>query len=315
MAVLFLFAGMLALASKGKLREKGRLIISKINKQYEKMALQIQRETLSKKAFKKIKKKNKTNSADLFEKRIFVIKFQGDVRATAVESLRQEISAILTSATTDDEVLLILESPGGLVHSYGLAASQIVRLREKNIPITCAIDKVAASGGYLMASVANKILAAPFAIIGSIGVLAQIPNFNRYLEQHNIDFEQMSAGEYKRTLTLFGKNTDKGREKFQEELEEVHQQFKSHVKDYRPQLDINAIATGEHWLANRAIELKLVDELITSDDYLQQACQHAALYHVKYEHKKHLTEKFSRSLSSVINRCWTSWLQNNAQPY
>lgn len=314
-AVLFLFAGIFAIASKGKLREKGKLIISKMNKQYEKMALQMQRETLSKKTFKKIKKQHKNNSGDKKRKRIFVIKFHGDMRASAVEGLRQEITAILTCATEKDEVLLILESPGGLVHSYGLAASQIVRLREKNIPITCAIDKVAASGGYLMASVANNIIAAPFAIIGSIGVLAQMPNFHRYLDKHNIDFEQLSAGDHKRTLSLFGKNTDKAREKFQEELEEVHQIFKQHVSDYRPQLDIDKIATGEHWLASRAFELNLVDKLMTSDDYLQQACEKSDLYHVKFEHKKPFSEKISRSLSATINRCWSNWLQSNADYY
>ena len=232
--------------------------------------------------------------------------FKGDIKASDVSSLREEISAILTFASKNDEIFVTLESAGGTVHGYGLAASQLKRIRDKNIKLIVAVDKVAASGGYMMACVADKIIAAPFAIIGSIGVLAQIPNFYRLLKKHNVDFEQVTVGQYKRTLTLFGENTDEDREKVQEELEETHQLFKDFIKEYRDDVDIDKIATGEHWYGKQAIELKLVDELKTSDDYLSEAVQNADIYEIDYIRKKPLSEKIisfgAKLLDSITYR-------------
>ena len=220
-----------------------------------------------------------------------MVDFDGDIRASEVDSLRQEISAILTHARAEDEVVVRLESPGGTVPGYGLAASQLQRLRAREIPLTICVDKVAASGGYMMACVANQIIAAPFALIGSVGVLAQIPNLHRLLQKNRIDFEQLFTGEYKRTLTLFGENTDKGRAKMQQELDEIHARFKAHIKSLRPQLDVERIATGEHWLGARAYELGLVDKLQTSDDYLMAARRDAQLILLRYAEKKKLLDR------------------------
>ena len=231
---------------------------------------------------------------------IYVLNFDGDIQASAVASFRQEISAILTVADAEDEVVVRLESAGGVVHGYGLAASQLRRIRDRKIPLTVCVDKVAASGGYLMACVADKIIAAPFAIIGSIGVLAQIPNLYRLLKKHEVDFEQLYAGEYKRTLTLFGENTDEGRVKMQQQLEEIHDQFKEHIKSQRPAIDIDKVATGEHWLGSRALELGLVDQLQTSDDYLMESRRDAQLVLVSYTGKKKLMER----LASLTRLHW-----------
>jgi serine protease SohB len=271
------------------------LTIKNINEKYDTMSFMLNSQILSKKAFKKYlkeqKKEQKEKESSEDRKKIFVLNFIGDIKASTVSSLREEITAILTIANKNDEVVVILESGGGTVHGYGLGASQLKRIRDKEIKLTAAVDKVAASGGYMMACVADKIIAAPFAIIGSIGVLAQIPNFHRLLKKMDIDFEQITAGDYKRTLTLFGENTDKDREKFKEELEDTHRLFKEFVKESRVQVDIDKIATGEHWYGKRAIELNLVDELITSDDYLTQAAKEADVFEVKYERKKPVTEK------------------------
>ena len=200
--------------------------------------------------------------------RVWVIDFKGSMDAHEVSSLREEITAVLTVATPQDQVVVRLESPGGVVHGYGLAASQLQRIRDKQIPLTVAVDKVAASGGYMMACVANKIVAAPFAILGSIGVVAQIPNLNRFLKNKDIDVELHTAGQYKRTLTLLGENTEEGRQKFREELNETHHLFKDFVKEMRPSLDIEQVATGEHWYGTQAQEKGLVDEVGTSDELL-----------------------------------------------
>ena len=232
----------------------------------------------------------------------FVLDFKGDLRASAVASLREEISAVLQVAKPGDDVLLKLENPGGTVHEHGLAASQLLRLKQRDLKLTVAVDKVAASGGYLMACVADRLIAAPFAIIGSIGVLAQLPNFHRLLEEKGVDFEQITAGRYKRTLTLFGKNTDEGREKLREEVEDVQALFKAQIHAYRPQVDLERVATGEHWYGIRALELKLVDELRTSDDVLLEAARQRDLYHLAYKRRRALSERMLGGVESLLER-------------
>jgi len=241
-------------------------------------------------------------------KSIFVLDFDGDIRGSAVGGLRKEISAILTTAEADDEVVVRLESGGGMVTSYGLGASQLDRIRKKGIPLTICIDKVAASGGYMMACVASKILAAPFAIVGSIGVVAQIPNFHRLLKEHKVDFELLTAGKFKRTLTVFGENTDEAREKFMEDIERIHDQFKGYVKLHRPKLDIEAVATGETWSGNDAVELQLVDDLLTSDEYLMRACDDADVFEVKYKERKNVMERFGLAAESRVDSLLMTWL-------
>lgn len=235
-----------------------------------------------------------------------MLNFTGDLNARATSNLREEISAILAAADAEDEVLLRLESPGGVVHGYGLAASQLTRLKEKGIKLTVAVDKVAASGGYMMASVADKIVSAPFAIVGSVGVVAQIPNIHRFLKKHDVDVDIMTAGEYKRTMTILGENTEKGKAKFIEELEETHQLFKEFVGHNRPQVDLDKVATGEHWYGQQAIELQLVDEISTSDDLIQKAITEKDVLEVKFVERKSAIQKIGSqvedSSANLVNR-------------
>ena len=232
--------------------------------------------------------------------RMYVLEFDGDIRASEVEKLRREITAVLTAATSDDEIVVRLESGGGMVTSYGLAASQLDRIRDKKIPLTICVDKVAASGGYMMACVADKLVAAPFAVLGSIGVVAQIPNFHRLLKELNIDFELLTAGKYKRTLTVFGENTDEARDKFLEDIERIHNQFKSYVSQRRPGLDIDKVATGEIWSGQDTLDLNLADELSTSDQYLIEACDDREVLMLSYKEKKKLMDRLSLGMQSAL---------------
>ena len=253
-----------------------------------------------KKNFQKEAKKQQKDVVKSKPGRLFVINFKGDVQAKAASNLREEVTAVLGVATEKDEVLVNVESGGGVVHGYGFAASQLDRIRSKSIPLTIAVDKVAASGGYMMACVADKIIAAPFAIVGSIGVIAQIPNFNRLLEKHEVDFEMHTAGEHKRTLTMFGKNTDEGRKKFVEDLEEAHVLFKEFVAEHRQGLDIGKVATGEIWFGRQAVELGLVDEVMTSDEYVMRKAQDREVFEISFEPKKSLQEKLSKGVESSV---------------
>ncbi len=318
-ALLAAAGSLLAMAMRHKKGSESELHITLMNKEFEEMESALASALLDshalksklKRDHKKEKKKAKQqlkhekklakegSKQESRKKRLFVIDFDGDIRASATDAMRHEISAILTDATDQDEVLLRLESGGGMVHSYGLAASQLQRITDHEIALTIAVDKVAASGGYMMACVANKIIAAPFSIVGSIGVLAQIPNLHRLLKKNEVDFEQLSAGEYKRTLTLFGENTEKGRQKMQQELEETHTLFKNFIGERRPGLDVESVATGEHWLGTRALELGLVDQLQTSDDFLMEAREHSDLIHLEYTRKKSLAEKISSMLTGI----------------
>lgn len=301
-AILLTTAGIIALSSKQK--SEGGINITKLNEAFEKQKQTMLEKTLSKKAFKAHLKdqKKQTKSKETDDKpHLYVIDFIGDIKASAVENLRKEITMVLSVAKPTDEVLVNIESGGGTVNSYGLGASQLQRILDQNIPLTVSVDKIAASGGYLMACVANKVLAAPFAIIGSIGVVAQMPNFHRLLKKHDIDFELLTAGEYKRTLTMFGENTDKAREKFGEDLDNIHHVFKDHIADHRQQVNMEKVATGEYWLAKDASNLELIDELSTSDEYIINKIQTHNVLKIEQKTKQSLMAKLLQPAAQILN--------------
>lgn len=300
-------------ASKQK-QGKGQLEIVSISEQLKDITNYAKQVLLDKNALKKLakeqkkeakaksKSKSKEQGEESQKSRLYVIDFKGSMDAHEVEHLREEITAILCVANKEDEVLVRLESGGGVVHGYGLAASQLQRIKEKGLKLTIAVDKVAASGGYMMACVADKLLASQFAYIGSIGVLAQLPNFNKLLKKNDIEFEQHTAGEFKRTLTIFGENNDEGRAKFKEEIEEIHVLFKDFVHSQRPDMDIDKVATGEYWPGVKAKALGLIDDITTSDDYILSHYPEREIFSVKYSVKKNVAEKLGMSAANVVER-------------
>ncbi|EGT5680184.1 protease SohB [Cronobacter turicensis] len=321
---------LIANLTQRKKAQRGELRVTRIGEEYKEMKEEVAAALLDphqhKQWHKNQKKKNKqeAKAAKARAKRgeaapagkptLYVLDFKGSIDAHEVTALREEVTAVLAVAKPADEVLLRLESPGGVVHGYGLAASQLQRLRERQIPLTIAVDKVAASGGYMMACVANKIVAAPFAIIGSIGVVAQIPNFNRLLKRNDIDIELHTAGQYKRTLTLLGENTEEGREKFREDLNETHQLFKEFVHSMRPSLDIEAVATGEHWYGVQAQEKGLVDDISTSDDLIIARMQERDVVSLRYLQRKRLMDRFTGSAAQSLDRLLLRWWQRGQKP-
>lgn len=321
LAVLFVVLLIMSMAARNRSnpRDKGALHVLNLNEALEDMNDELRHEVLEpdrvKAEDKAQKKKEKAErkarakqpAADGERKRVYVLDFDGDTHASQVEELRHTITAVVGFARPGiDEVLLRLESPGGMVHAYGLAASQLARLRKHKIRLTVCVDKVAASGGYMMACIADKLLAAPFAYIGSIGVLVQLPNVHRLLKDNKIDFEMITAGEYKRTLTTFGENTDKDRQKVQEEVDDMHDLFKGFIREYRPSIDIAQVATGEVWTGTQALPRGLVDGIDTSDEWLLQESHDADIYAVSWEHKRkfsdRLSELFEGALSKALQR-------------
>jgi serine protease SohB len=318
-AILIVLVAIAALRGRGR-RTVGQLQVNKLNDFYKQLHQRLEQAVLDKDQLKtahkaEAKAAKQAKKAGSHKPRVYVLDFDGDIKASATDNLRHEITALLSMATPTDEVVLRLESGGGMVHSYGLASSQLARIRQAGVPLTVCIDKVAASGGYMMACIGEKIISAPFAILGSIGVVAQLPNVHRLLKKHNIDFEVLTAGEYKRTLTVFGENTEKGREKFQEDLETTHALFKNFVARYRPQLDIDDIATGEVWLGLSALEKQLVDELKTSDEYLAERAKSAELFHLHYAEKKSLQERVGLAASVALDRFALTWLSRLQQRF
>lgn len=281
------------------------LRVRPLNRQIDALADAVRVNLMRKRDVRKLRKERKKTAA-ASRPNVFVLDFKGDLFATAVRNLREEVTAVTAAAGKGDEVVVRLESPGGAVPHYGLAAAQLVRLREKALKVTVCIDRIAASGGYMMACVADQIVAAPFAIIGSIGVVAEIPNVHRLLKKHDVDFQEMTAGEFKRTVSVFGEITERGRKKFQEELEDTHLLFKEFVKAHRPKLDVDQVATGEHWLARRGLELGLVDQLRTSDEYLVERAREANLYQVSFERPRSLRERLGRAAANAIAGSLTS---------
>ena len=293
-------------ASKKSNTSEG-LEIENLNERYKGLSDSLNKAVMEKDEWKKkqksekaIAKKNKKKKTR--KPKAYILDFIGDIKASAVPSLREEVTAILDIAKRNDQIVLRLDNHGGVVHEHGLAASQLARIRQKKIHLAVVVDKVAASGGYLMASVANKIYAAPFAILGSIGVIAQLPNFNRLLDNYGVDFEQITAGQYKRNVTMFGKNTDEDREKLKDQLEEIHELFKSSVNEYRPQLDLERVATGEHWYGSKALELGLIDEIKTSDELLIEMAKKYEIFSVKLKVKKPLKKRLLSNIDSLLEK-------------
>jgi serine protease SohB len=317
-AIILVMVAVTGLLMRGKQRTaEGHIEIKHLNERLQEMREALQLVVLDKSALKQQAKADKAKAkqeakADkkaqgeaegaARKSAVFVLNFAGDIRAQAVHHLREEITAILSVAEPKDAVVVRLESSGGMVHAYGLGASQLQRVKDKGIRLSVCVDKVAASGGYMMACVADWILSAPFAVLGSIGVVAQLPNFNRLLKKHDIDYEMLTAGEYKRTLTVLGENTDKDRKKVQQDLEEIHDLFKAFVSENRPVVDIAAVATGEIWYGRQALGKKLVDELKTSDAFLMELCESAEVYEVKYVEKRSLQERLGLGVESVVDR-------------
>ena len=293
-------------SSKGKSQPKGTLSITNLSDKYEEMGNAVKGSLMSSKELKKFNKelsknKKKKDKGDK-EETVFVLNFNGDIQASQVEKLKQEINAILLSDSSCREVVVKVESGGGSAYAYGLCAAELKRLVDNDINLTVCIDKVAASGGYLMSCVASKIIAAPWAIVGSIGVIAQLPNFHRLLKKNSIDFEMHTAGAFKRTLTTLGENTEEGREKFKSDLEDLHIIFKDFVKDQRPQVDTDVVATGEVWQGEEAMEVGLVDGLETSDNYLVNLYKEAKLFEIEFLEKKNLSERFAFSMQLLIEK-------------
>lgn len=307
-AILFVVGSAIAMSTRQRGQGRQEIEVTRLNDKYEGMTHTLESALLNKGALKKHlkrhrkarKQRDKTPSPD--RKRVFVLDFDGDIRGSRVASLREEISAVLTIARPTDEVVVKVESGGGMVHAYGLAASQLDRVRARAIPLTVCVDKVAASGGYLMACVANRVVAAPFAIVGSIGVIAQLPNFNKLLRKHDIEYEQITAGEFKRTLTMFGENTDHHRRKMQHDIEKTHGLFKDFIREHRPSLDVERVATGEHWLGTQAKDLGLVDELGTSDDLLMAACENSDILEITYKPKQTMIKRLAGASGRLISR-------------
>ena len=305
--ILSAFAGM-----SSKTKDPKKIKVKKVNRQLDELKNHIDTATLSKSALKaqkttakKDKKSKKKESKP--RPRLFIIRFKGDIKASQVKSLRQEITAILLAAKQDDRVLLCLESPGGMVPNYGLAASQLARLKDAGLPLTIAVDNVAASGGYMMACVADHIIAAPFAIIGSIGVVFQLPNLHRFLDKKHIDHEMLTAGEYKRTLTVMGKNTTQGRNKMQIEIDETHALFKEHISQFRPQVDMDTVATGEHWYGTQALTLQLIDAIQTSDDYILDNRDQYDIFEITQQQKQSALQKITAQGSALLQ----SWCDDH----
>jgi serine protease SohB len=327
LAFVFLLVAANALRQRQHGRHEGSIVVTKLNDEFDRIKDDLRHEILDEEVLKiedkadrqqekidrKARKKALVAGEEEDKKRIFVLSFDGDTRASAVEELRHCISGIVAVARPDfDEVLLKLESPGGMVHAYGLAASQLTRLRKAKLRLTIAVDMVAASGGYMMACVADHLVAAPFAYVGSIGVLVQLPNVHRLLRDNKIDYEMITAGEYKRTLTTFGENTDKDREKVQEEVDEMHSLFKAFIAQYRPHIDVASVATGEVWTGQQALERGLVDAVDISDEWIMSRLDDSDVYSVHWEYKKKLGERlssvFEGSLARTLDRVTFGWL-------
>ncbi len=299
-AALGALAALLARLTRRDLRRGGREIeVHSLNERYDQMRDELDAEILDRKERRslaksraKARKREAARAATPTARRVYVLGFKGDLVASAVKRLAREVDAVLTVARpSTDEVVLRLQSSGGTVTGYGLAAAEVSRLRDRKIKVTVSVDQVAASGGYMMACAADKIVAAPFALVGSIGVVAQAPNLHRLLKKNDIDYEELTAGEFKRSISVLGEITPAGRAHFLGKIEDIHTAFKSFVAERRPAADLARVANGDVWLASEAVSLGLVDALSTGDDLIFRLKDEARLFEVATAARKTLLQQ------------------------
>lgn len=255
--------------------------------------------------------------------KVAVLKFKGDIRASARFAFAKLVDEVVLNAREFKEVVVVVESPGGGVSEYGMLFAELERMRkcEENFQLTVVVDTVAASGGYLMSLPAHKILAAPFAMVGSIGVVSFIPNIRELLEANKIKPRTFTAGDFKRTVTLTDEGDEKSAEQYKQQLALIHEQFKQALKKYRPQVELEKVATGEAWLASTTVEkeLQLVDGLNTSHALLLEMNQSFDL--VEYSSKAERKTFLKRILGcddenqSIVDQIVTKFVDEVSQRF
>jgi serine protease SohB len=250
------------------------------------------------------KKTKELDEKPLAERPIAVVSFDGDVRATKRKIVSALIDELIVNKDKLSEAVVVVNSPGGSVAEYGLLYAEMERIRAAGISLTVCIDTYAASGGYLMSLPANRIVAAPFAFVGSVGVVAYSPNIHRLLKKHDIEPRLFTAGEFKRTVTLIGDDDEEAKQHFQHQLESLHGLFLAAVKKYRTGANFEKIGTGDHWTAeeSQTQNLGLVDHIATSREYLLKLNADRDLVHLSQ--KKHMLEgglgRFAAQLSEEL---------------
>lgn len=203
-----------------------------------------------------------------------VLRFEGDTMATGRQDFARMVDEVLHNKERIQRVIVVVNSPGGGVSVYGQMFAGMERMRNAGVDVTACVDTYAASGGYLMSVPAQRIIAAPFAMVGSIGVVSEFMNFNKLLRRLGVEPMTITAGELKRTVTPLSEVTEENKAAYKAQLEAIHRQFIAVVKKYR-EVDADRVCTGNHWTAAESVELKLnlVDGLATSQEYLFEANQ------------------------------------------
>ncbi|KZX82185.1 hypothetical protein A3715_00045, partial [Oleiphilus sp. HI0009] len=273
-----------------KKNSDGRIIVKSLNEEYQ----EIQDALLKFKPLKPIKSSSiRKFKASPNKQSIFVLDFKGDKTASSVGSLSKEVSAILSVAKPNDEVFLRLESPGGTITGYGLASQQLIRLREAGIRLVVSVDEIATSGGYMMAAVGDRIIASPTSMLGSIGVIMEVPNFYNLLDRAGVQFHQFTAGKHKRLVSMTNKIGDAAKDQINQDLEKSHELFKNHVHTYRNSVNLESVSHGDVWSAKYCLDNKLVDDLMTSEAYLFDRASRANIFHISWDVERSFSDKLS----------------------
>ena len=222
---------------------------------------------------------------------LYYLEFEGDIQASEAAKLKQEILVCLQVAKPTDVFLILVESSGGSVSNYGDLYSVMEMIKKRGHTLWVAIDRVAASGGYLISLPADKIFATPFALIGSIGVLSEVPNFGGLLDKYGVKMEEYTAGERKMNISMFRENGEEQKEHHRKKLGKIHELFKAQLVKYRGGLiekkgvDIGELMEGDFWMGENAFELGLVDELKSSVEILLDEKDHFNILKVNYHNE------------------------------
>jgi protease-4 len=209
---------------------------------------------------------------------IAVIHLEGTIQGgTGLGATPEYILDQLDKALADDNVkaiLLRIDSPGGTVAASQEIALAVKRASEKK-PVVVSVGDICASGGYMVASQADEIIASPGSSVGSIGVIMEVANVEELLNKVGISFTTLTTGAYKDAGSPYRSLTETETAMLNEQLTVIYDQFITDVAEGRdlPETKVRELATGWVWLGSEALDLGLVDSLGNYNDAVKRTAE------------------------------------------
>jgi protease-4 len=241
-----------------------------------------------------------------------LIDLQGVIDAEGISSA-VKINSALRSAFEDKGtagIILRINSPGGSPVQSGIIYDEIRRLRKKHpkIPLYAVVEDLCASGGYYVASAADKIFVDKASIVGSIGVLMDGFGFTGAMEKLGVERRLLTAGANKGFLDPFSPQDERQQEHARKLLNEIHQQFITVVREGRGDRlkETPDLFSGLLWTGAQSVQIGLADDFGTVDSVARDLIKTKDIK--DYSVKENLAERFAKRFGTEVSETLTARL-------